>query len=77
MTNLRRRELLTGTALVLVGGSVARGRMIGATLPWQPDTDSVATAPAEAWQFFTAGEAAMVEALADRIIPADPETPGG
>ncbi len=29
------------------------------------------------WVFFTPAEGAMVEALADRLIPPDPQTPGG
>src|SRR6202012_3206258 len=29
------------------------------------------------WRYFTAHEAATVEALVDRLIPPDPETPGG
>ena len=29
------------------------------------------------WQFFTADEASAIEAIVDRIIPPDPQTPGG
>ena len=29
------------------------------------------------WQYFTPPEAAMVEAIVDRLIPPDPESPGG
>jgi gluconate 2-dehydrogenase gamma chain len=29
------------------------------------------------WRFFTAAEGAAMEAIADRIIPPDPDTPGG
>src|SRR6202012_1037536 len=29
------------------------------------------------WRYFTAHEAATVEALVDRLIPPDPQTPGG
>ncbi len=29
------------------------------------------------WQHFTKNEAATVETLVDRLIPPDPETPGG
>ena len=29
------------------------------------------------WQFFTLDEARAMEAIVDRIIPPDPETPGG
>jgi gluconate 2-dehydrogenase gamma chain len=47
-------------------------------LPW---TAGAADPPAQAepgpWQFFTTDEGAAVEALVDRLIPPDPETPGG
>ncbi|WP_461349259.1 gluconate 2-dehydrogenase subunit 3 family protein [Bradyrhizobium sp. USDA 4451] len=33
--------------------------------------------PLGPWQFFTADEARAMEAIVDRIIPPDPETPGG
>ena len=29
------------------------------------------------WQFFTPEEGAAIEALVDRLIPPDPQTPGG
>jgi gluconate 2-dehydrogenase gamma chain len=78
MTGLRRRDLLAGTALALVGDTAARAGIIAGHLPWQPDAGSsppqVAPGP---WHFFTAEEAPTIEALADRIIPPDPETPGG
>jgi gluconate 2-dehydrogenase gamma chain len=47
-------------------------------MPWEPN----ASTPPEPfkpgpWKFFTDGEARAVEAIADRIIPPDPQTPGG
>ena len=76
MTDLRRRDLLVGTALVLVGEKVARAGIIAGQLPWAPNAASPPpTVRPDGWEFFTAAEAAAVEALADRIIP--PDTPGG
>ncbi|HUN72535.1 MAG TPA: gluconate 2-dehydrogenase subunit 3 family protein [Steroidobacteraceae bacterium] len=75
---IRRRDVLTGAALALVGGAAARAGVIKGQLPWRPDEASppprVEPGP---WQFFTAEELPVIEALADRIIPSDPQTPGG
>jgi gluconate 2-dehydrogenase gamma chain len=47
-------------------------------LPWGPNAGNppqqIEIGP---WRFFTADEGRTVEALADRIIPSDPETLGG
>jgi mono/diheme cytochrome c family protein len=76
MTDLRRRDLLVGTALVLVGEKVTRAGIIAGQLPWAPNAASPPpTVRPDGWEFFTAAEAAAVEALADRVIP--PDTPGG
>ncbi len=78
MNRMRRRDLLAGSALVLLGEGVARGSVIAHRLPWRPNADQPEPpATPGAWQFFTAAEAAMVESLVDRIIPPDPQTPGG
>src|SRR6201987_4803752 len=75
---IRRRDLLTGTALVLVGERIARAEVVSGKLPWLPDSgappEQVTPGP---WKFFTDEEAATVEALVDRLIPPDPQTPGG
>ena len=76
---MRRRDLLTGAALsLLVSVTAAQARSIGGALPWAPDT-ATPPVPVQAgpWQFFTTDEAATVEAIVDRLIPPDPETPGG
>jgi gluconate 2-dehydrogenase gamma chain len=78
MTNLNRRNLLKGTALALIGEKVARAGVVTGHLPWEPNAGTPPQAVREGpWAFFTAQEAAVVEALADRIIPPDPVTPGG
>ncbi len=78
MTSLSRRNLLKGTALALLSEKVARAGAVSGHLPWEPNAGSPPQAvPEGAWIFFTTAEAAAVEALANRIIPPDPETPGG
>ncbi len=78
MTHITRRNLIASVASALVGERVARAAVIHGEVPWQPGVEA---APREAhagpWRFFNATEAAAVEALADRIIPPDPQTPGG
>jgi gluconate 2-dehydrogenase gamma chain len=77
---LRRRELLAGTAAAALLCSLpACARVVEGRLPsWVPDAGSppepVQPGP---WQFFTPEEGADVEALVDRLIPPDPQTPGG
>jgi gluconate 2-dehydrogenase gamma chain len=74
---IRRRDVLTGAALALVGGA-ARAGVIKGELPWHPDAASPPPrVEAGPWQFFTPAELPTIEALADRIIPPDPQTPGG
>ncbi len=79
---ISRRELLAGTALgiVALSSTSAGARMISGSLPWRPDAGTpppaVRTEPG-IWVFFTPEEGATVEALVDRLIPPDPETPGG
>ena len=77
-TRLSRREVLTGSALLFVGASASRAEIIMGHLPWAPNAGNPPLpATAGPWLFFTAAEARTVEAIADRIIPPDPETPGG
>jgi len=75
---ISRRQLLATAAYCAAGTVAARARMISGALPWHPDAGTpphpVRPGP---WQFFTADEARAIEALADRIIPPDPKTPGG
>jgi gluconate 2-dehydrogenase gamma chain len=79
MAPFRRRDLLKGTALVLAGHTVARAGLIAGSLPWHPGATAApqADTSSDSWKFFTAAEAAAIEAIADRLIPPDPQTPGG
>src|SRR5258707_13941167 len=74
----RRRELLTGTALLLLTGFASRAAVVQGQLPWAPNAGNppVPARPGP-WAFFTGAEGRAVEAIADRIIPPDPQTPGG
>ncbi|MBV8455197.1 MAG: gluconate 2-dehydrogenase subunit 3 family protein, partial [Acetobacteraceae bacterium] len=75
-----RRALLASTAVLLAAPAFARAEIIkgGAGLPWKPFAgDPPAAVKAGPWEFFTPEEGATVEALVDRLIPPDPETPGG
>src|SRR5271163_2597339 len=76
--DIRRRDLLTSTAIFIGGSVVARAGTIAGQLPWRPGA-GVPPAPVllGPWVYFTGSEGAALEAIADRIIPADPETPGG
>jgi gluconate 2-dehydrogenase gamma chain len=82
MPPFRRRDLLKGTAAVLAGHTAARAGLIAGALPWHsgtgaPPLEHPGDSQSGAWKFFTAEEASAVEAIADRIIPPDPQTPGG
>src|SRR5262249_51829155 len=73
-----RRGLLAGAAYLAFGASSSHGTVILDHLPWTPNAGDPPTAAAPGpWHFFTGEEGKTVEALADRIIPPDPETPGG
>jgi gluconate 2-dehydrogenase gamma chain len=74
----RRLLLTSATAFVFVGTTLARARTLSGGLPWEP---GMATPPAVVrpgpWLFFTADEAALIEAAVDRLIPPDSRGPGG
>jgi gluconate 2-dehydrogenase gamma chain len=76
---LNRRELLGSSALALLLKSPnARATVIKGGLPWTPGSAGPPTIVTPGgWHFFTLQEAATVEAFVDRLIPPDPETPGG
>jgi gluconate 2-dehydrogenase gamma chain len=78
-SGIRRRELMLTTASTLLfsAHSVLAGVVQGG-LPWEPDAGAPPTAVTPGpWMYFTADEAAAIEALVDRLVPPDPQTPGG
>jgi gluconate 2-dehydrogenase gamma chain len=63
---------------LLSGPALSRAAVVEGELPWTPgQADPPQPAAPGAWQYFTPAEGATVEALVDRLIPPDPETPGG
>ena len=74
---LARRALLTGAAWALVAPGAA-GRTVAGHLPWAPNAgEPPPPVRAGPWVFFTPEEGVLMEAIADRLIPPDPNTPGG
>ena len=75
---VHRRQLLATAAWFVAGTAVARASVITGRLPWHPNAgDPPPPVRPGPWVYFSADEAATVEAIADRIIPPDPQTPGG
>ncbi|WP_454630733.1 gluconate 2-dehydrogenase subunit 3 family protein [Bradyrhizobium cenepequi] len=74
----RRQLLLAGAAYFVLGASRSSATVIYDHLPWTPNAGNPPQpATLGPWHFFTGYEGRTVEALADRIIPPDPDTPGG
>ncbi len=76
---ISRRQLLGTSALILLlsyrGG---RAALLKNGLPWKPGAaDPPAIVRPGPWHFFTAQEAATVEAFVERLIPADELSPSG
>ena len=76
---MNRRQLLGSSAVALLLNSKgARAAVIKGGLPWKPGSADPPTAVThDGWHYFTLKEAATVEAFVDRLIPPDPQTPGG
>ena len=76
---MQRRSFLLSLAASLVSTtSLSRAALIHDRAPWAPHPNSAPEMERLGpWQFFTADEARAMEAIVDRIIPPDPETPGG
>jgi gluconate 2-dehydrogenase gamma chain len=76
---INRRTFLASAAFVLAGTtSLTRAAIIRNQMPWEPYPSSAPMIERPGpWQFFTVDEARAMEAIADRIIPPDPDTPGG
>jgi gluconate 2-dehydrogenase gamma chain len=74
----KRRDVIALTAAAMLTAPAVRAEVIRNALPW---VEGAAGPPpqvdAAGWRFFTADEATAMEAIADRLIPPDPETPGG
>jgi gluconate 2-dehydrogenase gamma chain len=73
-----RREVLAAGAALAALGTTVRAETVTGKLPWTPGAVS-APHPLDTsiWHFFTPEEAAATEALVERLIPTDRETPGG
>jgi gluconate 2-dehydrogenase gamma chain len=74
--HLTRRSLLASAALLITTGS-ASARMVTKVLPWDPN-EAYPVVPVRpgGYLFFTAEEAAVVDAIVDRLIPTDELGPG-
>lgn len=78
MSNPSYRQMLAGGAAILLSVTIAQTKVSKGELPFQMDSE-VASEPVtdSSWRFFTMEEGRVVEALVDRLIPPDAETPGG
>src|SRR5690349_9882172 len=75
-SGMSRRSLLA-TAALLVTTSGATAKVITKVLPWRPnEVYPVTPVVPGGWLFFTADEAALVDAIVDRLIPTDELGPG-
>lgn len=80
ITVLSRRTLLASVSLLTLGVSHSALAHIyrGGSLPWNPgDTDPPIPVRPGPWVYFTATEAATVEAIVERLIPPDAAGPSG
>jgi gluconate 2-dehydrogenase gamma chain len=77
--HINRRHLLGSSAIWLLASSAAtRAAIVKGGLPWMPGaTDPPAAVTPDGWKYFTAQEAATVEAFVDRLIPPDDLSLGG
>jgi gluconate 2-dehydrogenase gamma chain len=78
--SLRRRQLLASAAAFVLGagGAEAKDFPGGRGMPWQAfAADPPQIVRPGPWTYFTPEEGAAIEAIVDRLIPPDPETPGG
>jgi gluconate 2-dehydrogenase gamma chain len=76
---INRRTFLISAAIWFAGTtSLTRASIIRDRMPWSPFPSSAPEFERPGpWKFFTVDEARAMEAIADRIIPPDSETPGG
>src|SRR5690348_2468266 len=75
-SGMSRRTLLATDAL-LITTSGATAKVVTKVLPWRPnEVYPVTPVVPGGWLFFTADEAAVVDAIVDRLIPTDELGPG-
>src|ERR1700748_1127072 len=76
---LDRRTFLVSAAIWFAGTtSLTRASVIRDHMPWAPFPSSAPHIERPGpWKFFTVDEANAIEAIVPRIIPPDPQTPGG
>lgn len=78
MSRISRREVLTGAATLMLGDKLASAAVISGQPPFNADTVALPTpVDASGWRYFTPAEVSCIEAIVDRIIPPDAQTPGG
>ena len=78
MPQINRRQILGSLAAALAASPLrSQAAVIQGELPWSPQRNPLPSRDGEGWHYLTPEEAAAVEALVDRLIPPDPETPGG
>ena len=74
----RRAFLLTTAASFVAGPLGLHAATYSGSLPWLPETSAPPTPVTPGgWLFFSAPEARAIEAIVDRLIPADHLSPGG
>ncbi len=76
---MKRRKFLTSLGVLLISTALkVKAKIISGGMPWVPHTVKPPTpvVPGD-WQFFTPKEVSTIEAIADRIIPADDLSIGG
>ena len=79
MAQISRRWLLASAATAgVLAAAGADGGSISGDRPWSPFAgEPPRPVNPLGWYFFTPGEAATIEAIVDRLIPADHLSPGG
>jgi gluconate 2-dehydrogenase gamma chain len=75
---LHRRELLASATCFVATTIAARASIIKSALPWEPNAGHPPT-PARPGPllYFSVDENTAVEAIVDRLVPPDSQTPGG
>lgn len=74
----RRHFLFASVSLLAAAPAMARAASYSGALPWTANVDG-APKPVDpaGWTYFTPEEAAVIDALVERLIPADDLSPGG